>query len=152
MSDRLPLPEPLPRPVTDAHTHLAVTTERSGLGVDEAVRLARLVGVTRLVDIGSGADDSAAVIANAEAHDAVIAAVAVHPNDAARLGDRLDGELARLEALLGTSPRVRAVGETGLDYFRTSEASGRALQRWRPGGTWWRRAGRWGPERRCAPG
>ncbi len=124
-----PLPEPLPAATTDAHTHALSAQEYSGLPVTAAVGLAAAVNVTRLVEVGTDVASSADAIRLAEANPAVVAAVAIHPNDAARLGDRLDAGLAELAALVGSSPRVRAVGETGLDYFRTREPEGRARQK-----------------------
>jgi TatD DNase family protein len=124
-----PLPERLPAPTTDAHTHALSTLEFSGLPVDEALAMATAVNVTRIVEVGTDVESSAAAIALAEQYPQVVAAVALHPNDAARLGDRLPAELDRLAALVGSSDRVRAVGETGLDYFRTTEAAGQALQK-----------------------
>ena len=58
----------------------------------------------------------------------MIAGVAIHPNDAARMGPDLVPGLELVEAL-AQHPRVRAVGETGLDYFRTTDAAGQAVQR-----------------------
>lgn len=124
-----PAPEPLPVPVTDAHTHLASTARFSGLAPADALAAARAVNVTRVVDVGTDADSSAETIALADRFDEVVASIAIHPNDSARLGGRLDAELARLEALITTSTRVRGIGETGLDYFRTREADGRARQK-----------------------
>ena len=54
--------------------------------------------------------------------------MAIHPNDAARMGPDLRRALEVIEAL-AQHPRVRAVGETGLDYFRTTDADGQAVQR-----------------------
>lgn len=127
--DLPPLPEPLPAPVTDAHTHLASTLRFSGLDPASALAAAASVNVTRVVDVGTDVASSEETIGLAERFDAVVASIAIHPNDAARLGDRLPGELARLEALVGGSPRVRGVGETGLDYFRTRDAAGQARQK-----------------------
>lgn len=124
-----PAPEPLPVPVTDAHTHLASTEEFSGLTVVDNLAAARAVGVTRVVDVGTDVTSSAQCIGTAERYPEVVACVAIHPNDAARAGERLASELDRLEALIGSSPRVRGIGETGLDYFRTRDEDGRARQR-----------------------
>jgi TatD DNase family protein len=123
-----PLPEPLPVPVTDAHTHLGSTHDHSGLDPATALALAGRVGVGRVVEVGCDLASSIEAIRLAERFPGVVAAVAIHPNDAARLGPRLEAELESLAALVGTSPRIRAVGETGLDYFRTREADGRQLQ------------------------
>jgi TatD DNase family protein len=127
--DLPPVPEGLPSPTTDAHTHALSTLEYSGLAVPDALAMARSVNVTRIVEVGTDVASSEAAIALAEANPEVVATVAIHPNDAARLGDRLDAELDRLAALVGSSDRVRGVGETGLDYFRTRDDEGRARQR-----------------------
>jgi TatD DNase family protein len=124
-----PLPEALPAPTTDAHTHALSTVEYSGLAVAQALAMARAVNVTRIVEVGTDAASSLAAVALAQQYPQVVAAVAIHPNDAARQGERLPAELDRLAALVGSSDRVRAVGETGLDYFRTTDAAGRARQR-----------------------
>lgn len=130
MNDRLPpLPDALPAPTTDAHTHALSTAEHSGLAVADALALARSVNVTRIVEVGTDVESSLAALALARQYPEAVATVAIHPNDAARLGERLDAELARLEAIVGSSDRVRGVGETGLDYFRTTDAEGRARQK-----------------------
>ncbi|MEN0070139.1 MAG: TatD family hydrolase [Propionicimonas sp.] len=126
--DLPPSPEPLPAPTTDAHTHLTSTREYSGLSPADAVARARAVGVTRLVDVGTDVASSAQAVGLARELPGVVAAIAIHPNDAARLGERLDDDLDRL-AGYATDTGVRAVGETGLDYFRTRDAVGQALQR-----------------------
>lgn len=124
-----PLPQPLPAPTTDAHTHAGSTAGYSGLATADALAAARAVNVTRIVEVGTDVASCVVAIALAAEHPAVVAAVAIHPNDAARLGDRLPAELDRLAALVGSSDRVRAVGETGLDYYRTTDSDGRAQQR-----------------------
>jgi TatD DNase family protein len=124
-----PAPAPLPIPTTDAHTHLVSTAEFSGLSMPDALAAARAVNVTRVVEVGTDVASSRDAIALADAHPEVVAALAIHPNDAARLGDALPSALDELAALFGTSPGIRGVGETGLDYFRTREADGQARQR-----------------------
>jgi TatD DNase family protein len=128
LSDLPALPEPLPHPVVDSHCHLDSTLEKSGLEPAQAIRLAAEVGVTRIVQIGCDVEGSRWAVQAAERWESVIAGVAMHPNDAARLGDDLSAALAVIDAL-APHPRVRAVGETGLDYFRTQGADGRALQK-----------------------
>lgn len=123
-----PAPEPLPAPVTDSHTHLESTRAFSGLEVADAIAAAAAVGVTRMVEVGVDVSSSLEAVRIAATNPAVIASVAIHPNEAARLGDRLPAELDRLALLVG-APKVHAVGETGLDYFRTKDASGQALQK-----------------------
>ena len=123
-----PLPDPLPVPVVDSHCHLDSTQAKSGLAPEDAIRLAAEVGVTRIVQIGCDPDGCRWAVQAAERWPSVIAGVAIHPNDAARMGTDLMPGLELVEAL-AQHPRVRAVGETGLDYFRTTDAAGQAVQR-----------------------
>jgi TatD DNase family protein len=115
--------------VVDAHCHLDVTEAVSGLHPAEAIDWAARVGVTRIVQIGCDVDGSHWAVAAAERWPNVVAGVAIHPNDSARLGhDRLPGALAVVEQL-ASNARVRVVGETGLDFYRTRDPMGHALQR-----------------------
>lgn len=134
MRERPGSTEPLPRPVVDTHCHLDVTDQHLGetLPPDVAIALARKAGVTRIVQVGCDVASSERAVEIARAAPEVVAAVALHPNDAPRIRDRegaegLDRALERIEALAG-DPRVRAVGETGLDYYRTREPEDRAVQ------------------------
>ena len=122
------LPDPLPAPVVDSHCHLDSTQAKSGLDPEDAVRLAAEVGVTRIVQIGCDPEGCRWAVQAAERWPSVIAGVAIHPNDAARMGPELLSGLELVEAL-AQHPRVRAVGETGLDYFRTPDAAGQAVQK-----------------------
>ena len=122
------LPDPLPAPVVDSHCHLDSTQAHSGLEPDEAIRLAAEVGVTRIVQIGCDPDGCRWAVAAAERWSSVIAGVAIHPNDAARMGPELVPALELVEGL-AQHRRVRAVGETGLDYYRTRDVVGQAIQR-----------------------
>ncbi len=125
---RLPeLPSRLAAPCIDSHTHLDSTREFSGLTPVESLAAAKQVGIVRVVDVGCDLASSQQAAANAEAFDEVIAAVAVHPNDAARHPDRLAEELDGIAAL-ASRPRVRAIGETGLDYYRTRDEAAQAIQ------------------------
>jgi TatD DNase family protein len=121
------LPDPLPLPVVDSHCHLDSTQAKSGLQPEEAIRLAAEVGVTRIVQIGCDPEGCRWAVEAAERWTSVIAGVAIHPNDAARMGRDLERGLELVESL-AQQPRVRAVGETGLDYFRTPDAKGQAVQ------------------------
>jgi TatD DNase family protein len=124
-----PPPEPLPVPVLDSHTHLDITLAEGGhngpSSVPDAIAAARAVGVDRLVQVGVDVDSSVWSAELAGTEPAVLATVALHPNEAPRLSD-LDGALRQIERLAATE-RVRAIGETGLDYFRTGE-DGRKAQ------------------------
>jgi TatD DNase family protein len=122
------LPDPLPAPVVDSHCHLDSTQAKSGLEPEDALRMAAQVGVTRIVQIGCDPEGCRWAVEAAERWPTVIAGVAIHPNDAARMGPELVPGLELVEAL-AEHPRVRAVGETGLDYFRTTDAAGQVVQR-----------------------
>jgi TatD DNase family protein len=129
-TSRPPSPEPLPHPVVDNHCHLDITRDGdTPLPPDEALAAAAAVGVTRIVQIGCDLPGARWAVEAADAHEAVVAGVALHPNEAPRLAaaGSLDRALDEIEALASSSERVRAVGETGLDYFRTGE-EGRAAQ------------------------
>jgi len=125
---RPPAPEPLRRPVVDNHCHLDIA-DGSWLRVEEALSEAAAVGVPRIVQIGCDLPGAQWAVDVAERFDAIVAGVALHPNEAPLLAadGRLEEALAVIERLATSSDRVRAVGETGLDYFRTDE-SGRPAQ------------------------
>ncbi len=122
------MPEPLPHPVVDNHCHLDIAHEGPA-AVDEALAAAAAVGVPRIVQIGCDLPGARWAVTAATSYDGVVAGVALHPNEAPRLAaaGQLDEALAEIEALAGAHDRVRAVGETGLDHFRTGE-DGRAAQ------------------------
>ena len=128
---RPPLPAPLPHPVVDNHCHLDIADGPEGawLSTAEALSLAASVGVARIVQIGCDLPGARWAVEAAERYDAVVAGVALHPNEAPLLAadGRLDEALAEIERLAVSSDRVRAVGETGLDYFRTG-SDGRTAQ------------------------
>jgi TatD DNase family protein len=128
---RPPAPEPLPHPVVDNHCHLDIADGPDGSWVStaDAIAAAAEVGVTRIVQIGCDLAGARWAVRAAAEHDALVAGVALHPNEAPLLAERgeLEDALAEIEALAGSSDRVRAVGETGLDYFRTGP-EGRAAQ------------------------
>ncbi|WP_328808829.1 TatD family hydrolase [Nonomuraea montanisoli] len=122
-------PEPLPAPVFDSHCHLdimvgdrqassgdpvAQAAQAASATVSGILDAARAVGVTRLVTIGYDLPSSRWNAEVAAAHADVYAGVAIHPNEAHAATPET---LAEIEELAGR-PEVRAVGETGLDYFR----------------------------------
>lgn len=113
-------PEPLPVAVLDSHTHLDLVTADGGSSPTDQIAAAAAVGVDRLVQVGCDLPSSRWGSELAAAHPAVLATVGIHPNEAPRLAaaGELDEALRALEAL-AAAPRVRAVGETGLDTYRT---------------------------------
>ena len=126
---RPPAPERLPSPVVDNHCHLDIEDGPDWLDPEEALRRAAAVAVTRVVQVGCDLPGAAWAVETAERYDAIVAAVALHPNEAPRLdaAGELDAALERIEQVVTSSDRVRAVGETGLDYYRTGP-EGRAAQ------------------------
>jgi TatD DNase family protein len=126
--ERPPLPEPLPHPVVDNHCHLDIA-DGEWLDTADAIARATEVGVARIVQIGCDLPGAQWAVTAAEEYDALVAGVALHPNEAPRLAaeGRLDEALAEIERLAQAHDKVRAVGETGLDHFRTGP-EGRAAQ------------------------
>jgi TatD DNase family protein len=115
-----PLPEPLPFPVADAHAHIEIITNDApdSDAVRNVLDEAKSVGVDRIVQVGYSAEQSEWCAALADLFPGrVLAAVALHPNEAPVVED-LAVDMAIIERLAHL-PRVRAIGETGLDYFRT---------------------------------
>jgi TatD DNase family protein len=123
-----PATDPLPVAVPDSHTHIDITLAGDAADgpstVEEAITLAAAAGVDRLVQVGVDVASSRWGVEAAERHPAVVATVALHPNDAPRQAD-LDAALREIERL-AAHPRVRGIGETGLDYFRTGEEGRKA--------------------------
>jgi TatD DNase family protein len=120
--ERPPAPEPLPHPVVDNHCHLDIA-DGEWLTTDDAIAAAAAVGVPRIVQIGCDLPGARWAVAAAAEHDALVAGVALHPNVAPKLAaaGRLEEALAEIEQLASAHEKVRAVGETGLDTFRTGE-------------------------------
>jgi len=115
-----PIPEALPIPVADAHAHLEIVTNNApdSESVQAILDQAKSVGVDRVVQVGYSAEQSQWCAALADLYPGrVLAAVALHPNEAPVV-ENLQADLAIIEKL-AQQPRVRAIGETGLDYFRT---------------------------------
>src|SRR5437764_2662649 len=140
-------PSPLPRPAVDSHTHLDMIDFAGGPGgrfpepsrIAQVVAAARAAGIVRMVTVGTDLETSRWSARCAAEHDAVYAAVAVHPNETQAVsaevgtGAPAPGSPAADEVLAGIEelaarPRVVAVGETGLDYYRHHAEPG--VQRW----------------------
>lgn len=115
-----PLPQPLPVPTVDAHAHLEIVTndKPNSEAVKKVLADAKSVNVDRIVQVGYSAEQSQWCVDLANSFvGQVLAAVALHPNEAPVTTD-LEGDWKIIEKL-AAEPRVRAIGETGLDYFRT---------------------------------
>ena len=114
--------------VYDNHTHLEISDGDDPLDYREQLDRASSVGVRGVVQVGNDVETSRWSADMAAIEPRMLAAVAIHPNDAPDYAARgeLDDALQIIAELAGR-PRVRAVGETGLDFFRTDE-SGRDAQ------------------------
>lgn len=114
-----PLPEPLPVSCVDSHAHLEIVTntEPEHPEIERVLTEAASVGINRVVQVGYSVEQSEWSVRLAEKWNGVLAAVALHPNEAPVVSD-LERDLAQI-AELAKHPRVRAIGETGLDFFRT---------------------------------
>ncbi len=117
-----PPPEALAVEVLDSHCHLDIM----GADVDDALALAKAVGIGAVVQVGVDLPSSRWSAGLAARYAQVHAAVALHPNEAGR-GAATDEALREVEALAAL-PQVVAVGETGLDHFRTEGEDGHRLQ------------------------
>ena len=117
-----PLPEPLNVNCVDAHAHLEIVTNTApdSSEIGKVLADAKSVGIDRILQVGYSAEQSEWGVKLAEHWPNVLAAVALHPNEAPVVAD-LEADLAIIEKL-ATHPRVRAIGETGLDFFRTEPA------------------------------
>ncbi len=123
-----PLPEPLPVPVIDNHTHFDFRGGAVEVSITEALDVAEAAGVRGAVQVGTDLASSRFTAAVVEQDARLLGAVALHPNEAPLLAGAgtLDDALSEIEQL-AAGPRIRALGETGLDYFRTGE-EGRGSQ------------------------
>jgi TatD DNase family protein len=125
-----PLPEPLEVGTYDNHTHLDIEDGDEPLSVTEQLDRATSSGIVGVVQVGVTLESSKWSAALAEKEPRVLAAVALHPNEAPLYENRsaLDSAIAEI-AVLANQSRVRAIGETGLDFFRTSGEDAIALQK-----------------------
>ena len=116
------LPEPLRVPVYDNHCHLEIEDGDDPRSLTEQLDLAASVGVVGVVQAGGDIESSRWSAWAAASDPRVLAAVAIHPNEAPvyAAAGRLDEAIAVIDEL-AAQPRVRAIGETGLDFFRTDE-------------------------------
>jgi TatD DNase family protein len=122
-----PAPEPLPVPVVDNHTHLdfdalALGPDVGPLDAAEAMKRARAVNVTRAVQVGCDLESARWTVRVAGEVEGLYGAGALHPNETPKLAAsrQLDAALGEIEEL-ARDPLVVAVGESGLDHYRTDE-------------------------------
>jgi TatD DNase family protein len=110
-----PDPEPLPAAAFDSHCHLDLVPGP----VAGVLARAAAAGITRVITVGTDVPSSYQAVTTAADHDQVYAAVAVHPNETQLAAPSVKQRQAVLDeiASLAAAPQVRAVGETGLDYY-----------------------------------
>jgi TatD DNase family protein len=121
-------PEPLTVPVYDNHAHLEITDGDEPLTLTEQLDRAEAVGVIGVVQASGDIESSRWAVDAAASDPRVLAAVAIHPNDAPVYAEagQLDHAISVIDEL-AAHPRTRAIGETGLDFFRTGP-EGHAVQ------------------------
>ncbi len=124
------LPVPLEVGTYDNHTHLEIADGDTPLSVAEHLSLMRQVGMLGAVQVGVTLESSKWSAQVASENPMLLAAVALHPNEAPLYETKaaMDAAVAEI-AELATLPRVRAIGETGLDFFRTTDEHHLKLQR-----------------------
>lgn len=124
-----PLPEPLEVATYDNHTHFDIAYGDEAISTEAQLEKAASVGIKGVVQVGVTLETSKWSAELAAKEPRVLAAVALHPNEAPEYKtlSKLDEAIAEI-AELATQPRVRAIGETGLDFFRTEGEDSLALQ------------------------
>ena len=126
-----PLPGKLTTTTVDAHCHLDIEDEDIFMSVEDSLAKAKAVGITGIVQVGVDVPSSRWAVKTAKEFSQIHATVALHPNDAPLIAlekgeSALDEAIAEI-AELAKEDVVRAIGETGVDFFRTSE-EGRSFQ------------------------
>jgi TatD DNase family protein len=123
------LPEPLLVGTYDNHTHLEIADGDQPMNYLDHLALANQVGILGAVQVGVTLESSKWSAEVAATDPRLLAAVAIHPNEAARYENKqaLDVDIDGI-ADLASQERVRAIGETGLDFFRTESEQGKSFQ------------------------
>ena len=123
------LPEPLLVGTYDNHTHLEIADGDQPMNYQDHLALANQVGILGAVQVGVTLESSKWSAEVAATEPRLLAAVAIHPNEAARYESMqaLDVDIDGI-ADLASQERVRAIGETGLDFFRTESDQGKSFQ------------------------
>lgn len=125
------LPEPLLIGTYDNHTHLEIADGDQPMDYLDHMSLAGQVGILGAVQVGVTLESSKWCAEVAAKDSRLLAAVAIHPNEAAKYESKqaLDNDIEGINQL-ASEPRVRAIGETGLDFFRTEDSQGIEFQQY----------------------
>ena len=123
------LPEPLLVGTYDNHTHLEIADGDQPMNYTDHLALANQVGILGVVQVGVTLESSKWSAEVAASDNRLLAAVAIHPNEAAgyETKQKLDLDIDGIAAL-ASQERVRAIGETGLDFYRTESEQGKQFQ------------------------
>jgi len=123
------LPEPLLVGTYDNHTHLEIADGDQPMNYQDHLALANQVGILGAVQVGVTLESSKWSAEVAATDPRLLAAVAIHPNESAKYESMqaLDVDIDGI-ADLASQERVRAIGETGLDFFRTESEQGKSFQ------------------------
>lgn len=123
------LPEPLLVGTYDNHTHLEIADGDQPMNYKDHLALANQVGILGAVQVGVTLESSKWSAGVAASDNRLLAAVAIHPNEAASYESKqkLDLDIDGI-AVLASQERVRAIGETGLDFYRTESEQGKQFQ------------------------
>ncbi len=128
-----PPPQPLPVAIADNHAHLEWPAGDQPKTVRERIDDAAAAGIDRIVQIGCELESARWTVAAVDDHPELLGGVALHPNEAPKHADgshesgiNYEDAFAQIAAL-ARGERIRVVGETGLDFFRT-EPGGRDAQ------------------------
>jgi len=119
-------PPPLPYPVVDNHAHLDHRREgQADVPLGDVLAEAAAVGVTRVIQIGCELESARWTVGAVRQHQELLGGVALHPTEATKIHaagglPALDAALAEIEAL-ASCPRIRVIGETGLDHYWVGE-------------------------------
>ena len=102
----------------DTHAHLDYPDFQGDF--TDVMDRARAAGIVKMISIGTSLESSRRAIALAEAHREIFAVVGWHPSDALQAPEDIRSGLRSLAA----HPKVVAIGETGLDYYRMPSSKG----------------------------
>jgi TatD DNase family protein len=125
-----PLPDKLPIAVVDNHTHIepGQASDCAELTIEQQITQAKAVGVDRIVQCGCDLEAARWTAQAVTQHPALLGAIAIHPNQSARYPQAYPAALAEVADLAERTERIRAVGETGLDYYRTGQTGHQVQQ------------------------
>ena len=126
--------ELLPSIVADNHTHIDLGNSDfvdKPLTVDSILKIGKKVGVKKIVQSGTSLKSSIYSSKLALEHKNIIASIGIHPNEAPALLKKgiFDKQLNQIKEIAIKNEKIKGIGETGLDFFRTPSVSDQTLQK-----------------------